>query len=70
MKDYPSIKNGDNNIKAIFSNRLRLKTDYNNYNNIFEPNLKTVQNHLFNQFSIKSKLNNKLKFNKINSFLH
>ena len=70
MKDYPSIKNGDNNIKAIFSNRLRLKTDYNNYNNIFEPNLKTVQNHLFNQYSIKSKLNNKLKFNKINSFLH
>ena len=70
MKDYPSIKNGDNNIKAIFSNRLRLKTDYNNYNNIFEPNLKTVQNQLFNQYSIKSKLNNKLKFNKINSFLH
>ena len=72
FNDKFELKNEDK-IKAIFSNRLRLKTDYNNYKNNainMEPNIKTIQNHLYNKKSFKSKLNDKLKFNKIYSFLH
>ena len=77
MKDFPNIRNeevNENKSNAIISNRLRLKTDYNNLKtnvvDYFEPNLKTVNNMLHNKDNFKSKLNNKLKFNKIYSFLH
>ena len=77
MNDFPNIRNeevNENKNNAIISNRLRLKTDYNNFKtnvvDYFEPNLKTVNNMLHNKDNIKYKLNDKLKFNKIYSFLH
>ena len=77
MNDFPNIRNeevNENKNNAIISNRLRLKTDYNNFKinvvDYFEPNLKTVNNMLHNKDNFKYKLNNKLKFNKIYSFLH
>ena len=77
VEDFPNIKkdekNVNNKIKSIISNKLRLKTDYNNFKNnvadYFEPNLKTVNNLLHKKDNLKYKINNKLKFNKINSFL-
>ena len=77
MNDFPNIRNeevNENKNNAIISNRLRLKTDYNNFKinvvDYFEPNLKTVNNMIHNKDNFKYKLNNKLKFNKIYSFLH
>ena len=74
--NFPNIKKDEiiNNNKnnEIFSNRLRLKTDYNNFknNDYFESNSKTVNNIMYNKDNIKYKLNNRLRFNKIYSFLH
>ena len=77
MNDFPNIRNeevNENKNNAIISNRLRLKTDYNNFKinvvDYFEPNLKTVNNMIHNKDNFKYKLNDKLKFNKIYSFLH
>ena len=63
IKDFPNIKI-DKNEK---NNKLRLKTEYFE---CFEPNFRIVQNLLYNKESLKHRLNNKLKFNKIHSFLH
>ena len=72
-KDFGKGKKENNKMKAISTNGLRLKTDYNNHKNsidIIEPNLKTFQNIIYNKDRIKYKLNNKLKFNNIYSSLH
>ena len=72
-KDFEKGKKENNKMNTISSNGLRLKTDYNNHKNsidIIDPNLKTLQNILYNKDRIKYKFNNKLKFNNIYSFLH
>ena len=74
--NFPNIKKDEiiniNKNNDIFSNRLRLKTDYNNFknNDYLESNLKTINNIGHNKDSLKYKLNHKLRFNKIYSFLH
>ena len=72
-KDFEKGKKENNKMNTNSSNGLRLKTDYNNHKNsidIIDPNLKTLQNILYNKDRIKYKFNNKLKFNNIYSFLH
>jgi 5'-AMP-activated protein kinase catalytic alpha subunit len=74
--NFPNIKKDEiiniNKNNDIFSNRLRLKTDYNYFknNDYLEPNLKTMNNIGHNKDNLKYKLNQKLRFNKIYSFLH
>ena len=74
IKDFPSIKIDEKSSKNDINNKLRLKTEYNHYKNnliYFEPNTKYLQNIMTKKKeNLKYRLNNYLKFNKINSFLN